>query len=56
MKDIEITSLCNYLSNDGFTVDLQTPTTHPLDKSSLNKIANDHYSVESNKSLLTKTR
>ncbi|CAH8520453.1 unnamed protein product [Schistosoma haematobium] len=56
VKDIEITSLCNYLSNDGSTVDLQTPTTHPLDKSSLNKFANDHYSVESNKSLLTKTR
>ncbi|CAH8515389.1 unnamed protein product [Schistosoma margrebowiei] len=56
VKDIENTSLCNYLSNDGFTVNLQTPTTHPLDKSSLNKIANDHYSVESNKSLLTKTR
>ncbi|VDP54037.1 unnamed protein product [Schistosoma mattheei] len=56
VKDIEITSLCNYLSNDGFTVNSQTPTTHPLDKSSLNKIANGHYSVESNKPLLTKTR
>ncbi|CAH8515367.1 unnamed protein product [Schistosoma rodhaini] len=56
VKDIEITSLSNHLSDDGFTVNLQTPITHPLDESSSNKIANDHYNVESNKSLLTKTR